>query len=49
MGGVATNAQPGQNNNQATQPQANTGSKFCSNCGSPVSGAFCSNCGNKIN
>ena len=49
MGGVATNAQPGQNNNQATQPQANTESKFCSNCGSPVSGAFCSNCGNKIN
>ena len=43
MGGVATNAQPTQ---QTTQTQA--GAKFCSNCGSPVSGAFCSNCGNKI-
>ena len=42
MGGVATNAQPAQQN------QAQAGSKFCSNCGSPVSGAFCSNCGNKV-
>lgn len=44
MGGVATNAQPTQQVQQ--QPQA--GAKFCSNCGTPVTGAFCSNCGTKV-
>ena len=47
MGGVATNAAPAQNNQQA-QPQQQAGGKFCSNCGNPVNGAFCSNCGTKV-
>lgn len=47
MGGVATNAQPTQQVQQPQQqPQA--GAKFCSNCGTPVTGAFCSNCGTKV-
>lgn len=49
MGGAVMNA----NQNAQTQaannnPQDSGKNKFCSNCGSPVSGAFCSNCGNKV-
>lgn len=44
VGASAMTAAANINPNNQTQ----TGAKFCSNCGSPVTGNFCSNCGAKV-
>lgn len=49
MGGAVANAnQNAQSQVANNNPQNGGKNKFCSNCGSPVTGAFCSNCGNKV-
>jgi membrane protease subunit (stomatin/prohibitin family) len=48
MGSAMSNAFNNTDNSKKDLSGEGTPSKFCSNCGKPVSGKFCSNCGTKV-